>query len=65
MTSSASARVSGGRIDGSRRASIVLPTPGGPESRRLWPPAAAIGQRADDVDVAADVGEVGVRRGAA
>ena len=32
VTSSASARVSGGRIDGSRRASIVLPVPGGPEA---------------------------------
>src|SRR5215216_6248304 len=42
VTSSASARVSGGRIEGSRRASIVLPTPGGPESSMLWPPAAAI-----------------------
>ena len=35
VTSIASARDSGGRIDGSRRASIVLPTPGGPESSRL------------------------------
>ena len=33
MTSSASARVSGGRIVGSRRASIVLPAPGGPEQQ--------------------------------
>ena len=30
VTSSASGRVSGGRIDGRRRASIVLPVPGGP-----------------------------------
>ena len=32
---------SGGRIAGSRRASIVLPEPGGPTSSTLWPPAAA------------------------
>ena len=38
VTSSASSCVSGGRIDGSRRPSIVLPVPGGPASRRLWPP---------------------------
>ena len=54
------ARDSGGRIDGRRRASIVLPTPGGPESSRLWPPAAAIVSALDDVGVAADVGEVEV-----
>ena len=42
VTSSASARVSGGRIDGSRRASIVLPVPGGPTSSRLCAPAAAM-----------------------
>src|SRR5919199_1370441 len=42
VTSRASARLRGGRIDGRRRASIVLPTPGGPESSRLWPPAAAM-----------------------
>jgi len=28
-----------GKTLGIRRASIVLPVPGGPESRRLWPPA--------------------------
>ena len=37
-----SATVSGGRIPGSRRAIMVLPDPGGPINRRLWPPAAAI-----------------------
>ena len=42
VTSSASSSVSAGRIDGSRRASIVLPAPGGPTSRHAWPPAAAI-----------------------
>ena len=42
VASSASVRVSGGRIDGRRRASIVLPAPGDPTSRRLCPPAAAI-----------------------
>ena len=41
VTSIASAGVIGGRIDGSRRASIVLPVPGGPWRKRLWPPAAA------------------------
>ena len=35
------ARSSGGRIEGRRRPSIVLPVPGGPASSRLWPPAAA------------------------
>ena len=34
--------MSGGRIPGRRRASIVLPDPGGPTKSRLWPPAAAI-----------------------
>ena len=38
VTSSASSSVSGGRIVARRRASIVLPTPGGPVSRRWWPP---------------------------
>ena len=33
--------VSGGRIDGNRLASIVLPDPGGPIIKMLWPPAAA------------------------
>ena len=41
ITSSASRGSSGGRIDGSRRPSIVFPVPGGPASSRLWPPAAA------------------------
>ena len=41
-TSSASSKVSGGRMPGSRRASIVLPAPGGPMRSRLCPPAAAI-----------------------
>ena len=34
--------VSGGRIDGSRAASIDLPAPGGPYINMLCPPAAAI-----------------------
>ncbi len=42
MTSSASSSVSDGRMDGSRRASIVFPAPGGPTSRHACPPAAAI-----------------------
>ena len=41
VTSSASSRVERGRSPGRRRASIVFPVPGGPASRRLWPPAAA------------------------
>ena len=41
ITSSASRGSSGGRIEGSRRPSIVFPVPGGPASSRLWPPAAA------------------------
>ena len=41
MVSSASSKVSGARIDGSRLASIVLPEPGGPIIRMLWLPAAA------------------------
>ena len=66
VTSTASARESGGRIEGSRRASIVLPTPGGPESSRLCAAGGSDGQRLDDVGVAADVGEVEVaRRGGA
>jgi hypothetical protein len=32
---------SGGRIPGSRRATIVFPVPGGPSRSRLWRPAAA------------------------
>ena len=35
-------RSGGGRMPGSRRASMVLPAPGGPIMSRLWPPAAAI-----------------------
>ena len=42
MASSASSKLSSGRIPGSRRASMVLPLPGGPKKSRLWPPAAAI-----------------------
>jgi len=40
-TSSNSAGNNGGRIEGSRAASIDLPAPGGPTISRLWPPAAA------------------------
>ena len=39
--SSASSRVSAGRIVANRRASMVLPAPGGPTMKTLWPPAAA------------------------
>ena len=41
-TSSNSRGISGGRIDGSRAASMDLPAPGGPFINKLWPPAAAI-----------------------
>ncbi len=41
-SSSASSGVRGGRMPGRRRASMDLPTPGGPTKSRLWPPAAAI-----------------------
>ena len=41
LTSSASAGASGGRIPGSRAASMDLPEPGGPIISMLWPPAAA------------------------
>ena len=63
VTSIASSGVSGGRIDGRRRASIVLPVPGGPCRNRLWPPAAATSSAGDERVVAADVGEVGHRLG--
>src|SRR3954468_8533363 len=42
VISTASSNVGAGRMPGSLRASIVLPAPGGPIIRRLWPPAAAI-----------------------
>ena len=42
VTSIASASPSGGRIEGSRRAAIDLPAPGGPMTSAPWPPAAAI-----------------------
>ena len=42
VTSIASVRLIAGRIEGIRRASIVLPVPGAPSNSRLWPPAAAI-----------------------
>jgi hypothetical protein len=40
-TSSSSLGESGGRIDGSRLASIDFPAPGGPTISMWWPPAAA------------------------
>ncbi len=42
VVSSASSSVSGGRIVANRLASMDLPVPGGPMSKTLWPPAAAI-----------------------
>ena len=58
ITSSASRGSSGGRIDGSRRPSIVLPVPGGPASRRLWPPVAASSSARRARSWPAHVGEV-------
>jgi hypothetical protein len=40
VTSSDSSCVIGGNMDGMRRASIVLPQPGGPTRMTLWPAAA-------------------------
>ena len=71
VTAIASSRVSGGRIDGSRRASIVLPVPGGPGQQEVVAAGGGDRQRADRAGVAAHVGEVGLapassrRRGAA
>ena len=68
MTSSASSRSSAGRIVGRRRASIVLPTPGGPTISRWCRAGRGDRQREAGVGEAADVGEVerlvgvGVRR---
>jgi len=42
VVSSASSKVSGGRMVGMRLASMVLPEPGGPIINMLWPPAQAI-----------------------
>ena len=42
VTSSACLPVSGGRMPGRRRAAMVLPLPGGPNSSAWWRPAAAI-----------------------
>ena len=61
VTSSASSRVSGGRIPGRRRPSIVLPVPGGPARSTLCSPAAAISS-ARRPDPAPHLGEVGEER---
>ena len=42
VVSIASSKVRGGRMPGKRFASIDLPVPGGPISKMLCPPAAAI-----------------------
>ncbi len=42
VTSNASAKVKSGKIPEKHFASIVLPEPGGPIIKTLWPPAAAI-----------------------
>ncbi len=63
VTSIASSRVSGGRIDGIRRASIVLPVPGGPSINRLWRSGSRDLEREQRRGMTADVGQVGQRRG--
>ena len=62
VTSIASARVSGGRIDGSRRASIVLPVPGRALEQQVVAAGGGDLQRQQRRVVAADVGEVRARR---
>jgi hypothetical protein len=46
-------------MDGSLRASIVFPHPGGPTNKRLWPPAAAI----SSARFAASCPQSGVQKG--
>ena len=58
-TSSASARLRGGRIEGSRRAASDLPAPGGPTTSTLCPPAAAISSAQAQVGLPPEVGQVG------
>src|SRR5215471_13410449 len=55
-TSRSSAGASGGRIDGSRAASMDLPAPGGPTISRLWPPADF--ERALGAFLTFDVGQI-------
>ena len=62
VTSSASSRVSGGRMPGSRRPSIVLPVPGGPASSTLCSPAAASSSARRPALLAAHLREVGQER---
>ena len=47
-------------MPGSRRASIVLPVPGGPSISRWWPPAAAITSASTRLGVAAHVRQIGL-----
>ena len=62
VTSSASSLVSGGRMPGSRRPSIVLPVPGGPASSTLCSPAAASSKRPTATLLTAHLREVGQER---
>ena len=59
VTSSASRGSSGGRIDGSRRPSIVLPVPGGPGEQQVVAAGGRELERAPRALLAAHVGEVG------
>ena len=62
VTSSASSRVSGGRMPGRRRPSIVLPVPGGPASSMLCSPAAAISSARRPRSWPTHLGEIGQER---
>ena len=55
-------RVSGGRIDGSRRASIVLPVPGGPDEQQVVPAGGRDLSARIGAGVAAHVAQVRRRR---
>ena len=63
VTSSASSKVSGGRIPASRRAIIVLPAPGGPISRSVVAARGRDLERAPRERLTVDVGEVRPQRG--
>ncbi len=62
VTSSASSGARAGRTPGSRRASIVLPVPGGPASRRLWRSCGCDLERAPAALLPTYVGEIRMRR---
>ena len=59
VTSSASSKLGGGSIPGRRRASIVLPAPGGPDHQQVVAAGGGDLERPLGVVLAADVGQVG------